>query len=54
MPSYDYQCAKCRHKFTVLMSMSEHEKKKVRCPKCDSKEVKHMVESFFVTTSRKS
>jgi len=56
MPTYGYECRKCRHQFSVFTSMEEHEKdqEKVRCPKCDSKDVKHLVESVFVTTSRKS
>jgi putative FmdB family regulatory protein len=56
MPVYEYECKKCGHQFSVVLSMEahEHDKDKVRCPKCNSKEVKHLVESVFVTTSRKS
>jgi hypothetical protein len=36
------------------MSVDQHEKKKVPCPKCKSEDVKHAVEPVFVTTSRKS
>ena len=54
MPSYEYQCRKCGHEFLLIMAMDEHQKKKVRCPKCKSESVKHVVASVFVTTSRKS
>lgn len=54
MPTYEYECAKCHHQFSRVMSMGDHDKEKVRCPKCNSKEVKHMVEPVFVTTSKKS
>jgi putative FmdB family regulatory protein len=55
MPLYEYECQKCGHEFTLTMSMSDHERKdKIRCPKCKSDKVKHLIESFFVTTSKKS
>ncbi len=54
MPTYEYECRKCGREFSLVMSMEDHEKKKVRCPKCESKDVKHLIESVFVTTSRKS
>ena len=58
MPQYDYRCQSCKKKFTVKLAVSEHEKKarrhRIRCPKCDSTDVKHVIESFFVTTSKKS
>ncbi len=54
MPTYEYECKKCGHEFTLTLAMEEHQKKKVRCPKCKSENVKHVVASVFVTTSRKS
>jgi putative FmdB family regulatory protein len=54
MPSYEYVCQKCRKKFALQMTISEHEKKKVKCPKCSSKAVVQQVQSFFATTSKKS
>ncbi len=54
MPTYDYKCNHCKHAFSLTMAMDEHEKKKVRCPKCKSESVKHVPTSVFVTTSRKS
>ena len=54
MPDYEYECKKCGHHFSLIMSIDEHEKKKVRCPQCQSTEVKHLIESVFVTTSKKS
>ncbi len=54
MPTYDFECRKCGHQFTQVMSMEEHDKKKVRCPKCKSEDLKHLVEPVYVTTSRKS
>ncbi len=54
MPTYEYLCQKCGHEFSLTLGMHEHEKKKVRCPKCKGEKVKHLIASVFVTTSRKS
>ena len=54
MPTYEYECKKCGHEFSLTTVMDEHEKKKVRCPKCKGENVKHVITSVSVTTSRKS
>jgi putative FmdB family regulatory protein len=54
MPIYEYECKKCGHGFSLTLAMEEHEKKKVRCPKCKSQDAKHIIASVFVTTSKKS
>ena len=54
MPTYEYECGKCGHEFRLIMALEEHEKKKVRCPKCKSEQVKRVIASIFVTTSKKS
>lgn len=53
MPSYDYKCENCNKKFTITCTISEHEKKRVSCPKCSSRKVKQQVSSFFAVTSHK-
>ncbi len=35
MPTYEYECEKCGHRFEVFQSMSEPPRK--RCPKCRGK-----------------
>jgi len=35
MPTYDYECEKCGHRFEVFQSISDPPKK--RCPKCKGK-----------------
>jgi putative FmdB family regulatory protein len=32
MPTYEYECTSCGHKFEVFQSMTE--KPKTKCPKC--------------------
>jgi putative FmdB family regulatory protein len=54
MPTYDYMCKKCGKKFNLVMSIGEHDKRRVRCPKCSSQQVGHLVEPFFAVTSKKS
>ena len=40
MPTYEYECEKCGHRFELFQSMSEAPKK--RCPKCKGK-VKRLI-----------
>ncbi len=54
MPIYEFECKKCGHQFEQVMTIAEHDQKKVHCPKCDSDEVEHLIESVYVTTSKKS
>ena len=54
MPSYDYRCAKCKKKFTLTLSMSEHDGGKAKCPKCGGKKLDQLITGFQVKTSRKS
>ncbi len=54
MPTYEFMCQKCEKPFTLVMSISDYEKKKVQCPKCESKRVKQQITSFQTKTSRKS
>jgi putative FmdB family regulatory protein len=35
MPTYEYECEKCGHRFELFQSMSEAPRK--RCPKCRGK-----------------
>ncbi len=58
MPTYEYLCKKCKKRFEMLLSMTEHDKLKKKqnqkCPKCGSLRVEQQISSFQVKTSRKS
>jgi putative FmdB family regulatory protein len=54
MPTYEYECRDCNKKFSLILSISEHETGKVSCPKCKSKKVKQSISTFTTKTSRKS
>ena len=54
MPTYEYQCQACKKGFEVVQTISEYGRKKVKCPKCQSKRAKRLVSTFLTKTSRKS
>jgi putative FmdB family regulatory protein len=54
MPTYDYRCLKCNKEFSVVLSISEHDRSKAKCPKCGSKRLQQLITSFLTKTSRKS
>lgn len=54
MPTYDFRCSDCRKKFSLAMSISERERKRIKCPKCGSQRLETVFSSFFAKTSRKS
>ncbi len=54
MPTYDYVCEKCRKSFSMQLTLKEHDKRTITCPKCKSRQVKQKVSSFFAVTSRKA
>ena len=43
MPSYEYACKACKKTFTLILTMSEHDKKRVACPKCKSTKVEQQL-----------
>lgn len=54
MPTYEYECKDCKKKFTLIQSISEHDKTETVCPKCKSTKVKQNLSVFTAKTSRKS
>jgi putative FmdB family regulatory protein len=54
MPTYEYQCTACRHKFTLIQTIAEHDKGKAACPKCKKKKPRQVISTFQTVTSRKS
>ena len=37
MPMYEYYCDKCDRDVTLTLTISEHEKGPIKCPKCGGK-----------------
>ena len=54
MPTYDFLCEKCKKSFSLMLKVSEYEKKKYRCPKCKSKKLRQQITAFQTITSKKS
>jgi len=54
MPTYSYKCRKCNHRFQEILSFKEYEEGKRKCPKCGSRSVDQILETFFAKTSRKA
>jgi len=55
MPEYEYVCSKCGKAFVVFFSFKELEAKPtVKCPECQSNQVKKQISGFFAQTSKKS
>jgi len=54
MPTYAYRCNECNKKFDLVMTVSEHDKAKVLCPKCSSKKVEQRPAAFFAVSAKKS
>jgi putative FmdB family regulatory protein len=54
MPVYDYICHDCNRSFETVLTLQEHDKEDIRCPKCGSKNVEQEVAEFFAVTGKKS
>jgi putative FmdB family regulatory protein len=54
MPLYEYICNKCHKKFGEVLTIKEHDSKKIRCPKCKSEDLATVIEPFAAITSKKS
>ena len=54
MPRYEFMCPKCKKPFELIMTISEREKAKVKCPTCRGTKVTPQLAPFMVQTSKKS
>ena len=54
MPTYEYRCEKCRKRFSRVETISQHGKKRPKCPKCGSAKVMQVFSLFFAKTGKKS
>jgi len=54
MPEYDYRCASCKKSFSLTLTFQDHERQKVKCPRCGSRKVVQQLSGFFAKTSKKS
>ena len=54
MPRYEYYCEDCKKPFELILTLEEHERTKITCPKCKGTHVHQEVAAFFAVTSKKS
>ena len=54
MPTYEYVCPQCKKRFSLVMSIKDHDRRRIKCPKCANTRVAQTVQGFFATTSKKS
>jgi putative FmdB family regulatory protein len=54
MPYYEYLCQGCKKKFSMPLTIAEHDKGRVKCPKCGSSKLEQQWAAFYATTSKKS
>lgn len=45
MPTYDFECKTCGHKFSTMISIKD--KDKVTCPECKGKRVRQVFTAAF-------
>ena len=54
MPLYEYICEKCQTKFGEVLTIKEHDTRKIRCPKCKSEQLAKIIEALVAVTSKKT
>ena len=54
MPVYDYFCKECQNSFELVLTLADHDKSGIGCPKCGSKNVEQGAVAFYAVTSKKS
>jgi putative FmdB family regulatory protein len=52
MPVYEYHCDKCAREITLTLTISQHEKGKIECPKCGSKALRPLLSAFTSQTAK--
>ncbi|RQD76122.1 MAG: zinc ribbon domain-containing protein [Candidatus Syntrophonatronum acetioxidans] len=52
MPTYDFECKKCKKRFSKKASLAE--KDQIKCPGCESGDLKQLIGNSFFTNLKKS
>lgn len=53
MPHYEFTCLACKKKFSVVLNVSQYEKRKLKCPRCGSKRLEQPWTAVYTITSKK-
>jgi putative FmdB family regulatory protein len=54
MPRYEFLCQTCKKPFELTMTISERDKAKAACPRCQGNKVTPQLTGFMAQTSKKS
>jgi putative FmdB family regulatory protein len=54
MPTYQYRCVECGHRFERAERMDQHGTQTPPCPECRRARVEAVLSPFFAKTARKS
>jgi putative FmdB family regulatory protein len=54
MPTYEYRCEECHHRFEVFLTYDEYDQSYVHCPKCGSDQVKRRIGRIRIAKSGES
>jgi|RhiMetdeSRZDD1v2_1073273.scaffolds.fasta_scaffold03541_10 putative FmdB family regulatory protein len=54
MPRYEFLCQTCKKPFELTMTISERDKAKAACPRCQGRKVTPQLTGFMAQTSKKS
>jgi len=54
MAHYEFFCQGCQKTFSKILPIARHEKEKIACPHCGSKNVEQCWSAFSALTSKKS
>lgn len=54
MPTYEFECKSCGHRFSVSESLREHDEHHEKCPSCGGRDIQQVPSLVNVKTSRKS
>ena len=54
VPNYDFYCHACKKTFSKVLTIARHDKEKIACPRCGSKNVEQRWAAFYAVTSKKS
>jgi len=51
MPTYEFRCNNCNHKFEIYLTYREYGNKPIHCPACDHPEPERVIKPVRVTRS---
>ncbi len=51
MPTYNYRCEECHHRFEIFLTYEEFERTEVHCPKCGGKDVTRRIGRIRIAKS---